>query len=386
MSPLDLLIAAGVVSALVGGYRLGFLARITSWAGLALGIVLGLVFLPEVVEYFTGAEPGVRALAAVAFLLAAGMLGQGIGLALGAALHATLRIGPGLRQYDRWAGGITGAIGMLVVFWALTPSLANVDGAASRWTRDSVILRTLANMATPPDSLRDLRHLLGDISPQVFEDLDRNPDAGAAPGATQISQQVHRRVLGSTLKIQGQACRKVQEGTGYVAAPDVVVTNAHVVAGEPETEVATQDGRVLDATVVVFDPDRDLAVLRVPNLGLEPLPLATAEDGMVGGVYGHPGGGNLEVSPARISQQVTAVGRDIYDQSRTRRDVFVLASELRPGDSGGPLVNPRGEVVGVAFAIAPDRRETAYALTDGEVRAVLESVPEQRADTGPCLV
>jgi S1-C subfamily serine protease len=158
------------------------------------------------------------------------------------------------------------------------------------------------------------------------------------------------------------------------------------VAGEKQTTVITPAGKHLKATVVQFDPNRDLALLRVPGLGQAPLPIATAKVGTEGAVFGHPNGQTpLAVSPAAIRQQVTAVGRDLYDSHETRRQVFILASDLAPGDSGGGLVNPAGAVVGVAFAIAPDRPGTAYALTTDELRPVLAAGGTGAVNTGPCL-
>jgi S1-C subfamily serine protease len=137
--------------------------------------------------------------------------------------------------------------------------------------------------------------------------------------------------------------------------------------------------------VVAFDPARDLAVLRAPGLGRNPLPRADIEEGGVGAVFGHPGGGPLAPSPFSIGQQVTATGTDIYDQARTEREVLVLASDLEPGDSGGALVDPQGRVVGVAFAIAPDRPGVAYALDLSELEAILSADLSQPVDSGPCL-
>lgn len=388
MSLLDLLIALSVLSAVVGGYRLGFLARVTSWAGLGLGIALGVIFLDDVARYFEDAEQGVALLAAIAFLLAAGMLGQGIGLAVGAALHTSLSVGPGFRQYDRAAGGILGALGIVAIFWLMTPALSGVQGWVSRAARDSLLLRAIADVTPdPPDALHALRRILGDNAfPEVFSGLQRNPDVGPPPANAGISAEVHAQIVRSTVKVSGQACRKIQEGSGFAVGPDLVVTNAHVVAGEGETTVERSDGTLLTATVVAFDSDRDLAVLRVPGLGRDPLAAAVGNEDMLGAVYGHPGGGPLRAAPAAIRDRVTALGRDIYDRHRTRRDVFILASSLQPGDSGGALVNQQGGVVGVAFAIAPDRPNTAYALTDKELQPVLQTVASGPVDTGPCLV
>src|SRR5207244_2042907 len=115
--------------------------------------------------------------------------------------------------------------------------------------------------------------------------------------------------------------------------------------------------------------DRDLAVLRVPGLEEPALELGQGKRGDAGAVFGHPGGvEQLVTAPAAVHDEVLAEGRDLYDSHGTRRDVFILASQLKPGDSGGALVNQAGLVIGVAFAIAPDQPGTAYALTTAEVR------------------
>ena len=141
-----------------------------------------------------------------------------------------------------------------------------------------------------------------------------------------------------------------------------------------------------DKLVVAFDPDRDVAVLRVDELDLPALEHATAGEGETGAVYGHPGGGSLRAAPARVAEVVTARGTDIYRGGRIDRNVFVLAAGLAPGDSGGPLVDQRGRAVGVAFAVDPGHEGTAYALTREEVDPVLSSAGSGPVGTGPCLV
>jgi S1-C subfamily serine protease len=167
--------------------------------------------------------------------------------------------------------------------------------------------------------------------------------------------------------------------------PDMIVTNAHVVAGEKAPRVETPQGKNLAATVVLFDTNRDLALLRVPGLSEEPLQVGKAKEGDAGAVYGHPGGGDLRAAPAKISQELIAVGRDIYDRTDTRRSIFVLAAALRPGDSGAALIDKAGAVVGVAFAIAPDKPGVSYALTDKELRPVLAAAGTTAVSTGGCL-
>jgi hypothetical protein len=123
----------------------------------------------------------------------------------------------------------------------------------------------------------------------------------------------------------------------------------------------------------------------VPDLDRPPLPLVDPEEGAIGAVLGHPGGGPLEVSPFEVVDELQAQGRDLYDEQATLRSVLVLASDLAPGDSGAALVDPTGSVIGVAFAIAPDRSGTAYALDPDEVRSVLSTRSDEAVDTGPCL-
>jgi len=190
------------------------------------------------------------------------------------------------------------------------------------------------------------------------------------------------------VKVTGRACDEIQEGSGWVAAPGIIVTNAHVVAGENSTSVVTEAGHTLPARVIAFDPVRDVAVLSVPDLRARPLPITHGAVDNVGAVYGHPRGGALTASPARVGDEIVAVGTDIYRTGSSRRQVYVLASVLAPGDSGGALVNRSGGVIGMAFAIDPGRNATAYALTDAEIRPVLNEVDasSRTVDTGRCLV
>ncbi len=140
-----------------------------------------------------------------------------------------------------------------------------------------------------------------------------------------------------------------------------------------------------DAEVVAFDPESDLAVLRTDG-SAPALALRTGRVGDTGGVFGYPGGGPLEISPFRVAEEINAVGRDIFDRGTTTRDVLVLAAELAPGDSGSALVDADGQVVGVAFAVAPDRSGVSYALAVDEVRPLLEGDLGRARDTGSCLV
>jgi len=304
---------------------------------------------------------------------------------LGARLRQVVAPGP-FRGVDRGAGAVMGVSGVVLSLWLLLPSIAVVPGWPAQQANGSAIAHIVDSVAPPPpDAVRSVRRLVGgDAFPRVFEALRPAPDPGPPPAAVTLSAAVQARVAQSTVKIEGVACRRLQQGSGFAAGPDLIVTNAHVVAGEDKTEVVRPDGKRLRATTIGFDPDRDLAVLRVPGLRQAALALVEGQVGLIGGVFGHPDGQDaLRIAPAAVRQRVEAVGRDLYDRHDTRRQVFILAANLHQGDSGAAVADAKGDIVGVAFAIAPDRSGTSYALTSAEVRPLLASVGP--ADTGPCL-
>jgi S1-C subfamily serine protease len=387
---LDLLILLGIVGAAGAGYHLGFFSRVLSWAGLAGGVTLAVVYLTAVTHALGRAEPRTRFVSALAFVAGVSLAGWAIGIAGGSAVHARLTLGPRAQQADRVAGAAVGVAGVLVVVWLLIPAIASAPGWPARAARSSFIVKGVDRLApSPPKALEELGRKVGAVGPGVLDPLADPPDAGAPPVGG-LAPSVDSRVRASVVKVEGRACAEIQDGSGFAVGPDTVVTNAHVVAGERRTAVETSAGQRLGARVVAFDSGRDLAVLSVPGLGLAPLPLADGRRGDTGAVYGHPGGGPLQATPARIAERIVAVGTDIYRTSRTRRDVFVLAARLAPGDSGGPLVDQRGRVAGVAFAIDPGRPATAYALTDDELRPVIDGFDTGTGaatfDTGSCLV
>ena len=389
MNLFDLIIVVAMVAAAAGGFRLGFLARVVSWIGLAAGLILAARFLPTAVRTFEGPDPTSKLIVAGVVLLGGAFIGQGLGLLAGASLRKFVPLGP-IRVVDSAVGAAVGVLGVLVSVWILLPAIADVPGSVSRQARNSAVARFIdGTLPRPPDTLQALRRVVGDTNfPKVFESLRPAPDTGPPPESTGIPAPVLQRVARSTVKVSGVACSRTQEGSGFSVAPDVVVTNAHVVAGQQpgRTEVLRPDGRRFDAAVVAFDPGRDLAVLRVPGLNQPALGVGEGGVGDTGAVFGHPNGQDqLRIAPAAVRQRVEAVGRDLYDTRSTRRDVFILAAALQPGDSGAALVNGEGDVMGVAFAIAPDKSGTAYAVTSDELRSVLGAVRGGAISAGPCL-
>ena len=387
MNLFDLLIILVLIGSGLGGYRLGFVTRVSSWIGLALGIVVAAWAVPKLMDLIEGPDPSSRLVIVGAAFLIIASIGGALGATVGAQLRRAIPFGPA-RSVDQAGGAVAGVLGALVVVWLLLPAVTAVPGEISREARNSTIARALDDFAPrAPRSLQALRQLVREANfPEVFDDLRPSPRTGAPPEASVLSPAVQSRVSASTVLVRSTACGRRMEGSGFSPADDVVVTNAHVVAGARNVTVMRPDRRVLSAQVQVFDPARDLAVLTAPGLNQSPLPLGEADPGDEGAVFGHPRGQlQVAVHPARIEDERTAVGRDIYSQSQTERRVFFLAASLAPGDSGGPLVDPDGAVVGVAFAIAPDQPSTAYALTDDELRPVLALPRRGAVGTGPCV-
>ena len=382
------MVVAVVAGAAVGGYRLGFLARVASWIGLVVGIALAAWLAPVVMDWFDAGMPETRLLVAVGLFLIVSSLGASVGATLGSSVRRLLPPGTGLRQVDRIAGAVVGFLGGILLVWLVVPLVAEVPGTLASSARNSAIAQAIDRYAPQsPQALQDLRRQISDANfPQVFSRLRPSPSTGPPPAAVALAPAVRSRVAASTVKVTGTACGRILSGSGFSPAADTIVTNAHVVAGVDHPSVLRTDGKRLPATVQVFDSNRDLAVLHVAGLGEEALPVGSSDVGADAAVFGHPQGQDeLAVIPARIEDKVNATGLDLYGSKQIRREVLILASALVPGDSGGALVNTDGAVVGVAFAVAPDKPDTSYALSSTELKAVLGVPRSGTVDTGSCL-
>lgn len=387
MNLLDLLLIAAMAAAAYSGWRLGLLARAAMWVGALGGLFVAVWAVPRVLGWVPDGDPITKLVLALITFVGLIGIGSSIGEYLGLRARRVVHRTPA-RAIDRTGGLAVGALGVLVLVWLMLPALSEIPGTMARQARHSAIATWVAaSTPQPPDTIQSLRRIIGDSPfPQVFSDLRPAPDTGPPPSEIPVAPEVVDRVVASTVNIEADGCGAGRsEGSGWAVAADTVITNAHVVAGATDVQVRRPDGVVLDAVVVVFDDDRDLAVLQVEGLGQEPLAVAEPQPGGQGVEVGYPGGQN-EPRPTGvgISDVREAVGRDIYGRDRTTRQVVFLSAALRKGDSGAPVANEQGAVVGTVFAIAIDRSTTAYALAPSEIRAVLEA-PRDPGATGTCL-
>lgn len=386
MNLLDVVLLVLLALAILGGLRVGFVARIASWLGLAAGVVLATWTVPYTLDLVEGGQPPLRFGAALIVLLVTVTVTTTLFQALGQRARRSIGASP-LSRLDHAAGALAGALALVAMVWFVLPAASDVPGTIAREVRGSAVLSMVRTLGPPPpEASRALRALVDHSRfPEVLADLQRAQVEGPPPEAVALSPETVERATASTVNLSATGCGQRYEGSGFTVAADTIVTNAHVVAGADRVEVRRPDGEEFAGEVVVFDPDRDLAILRVPGLGQEPLVLAAMEPGDEGASIGYPGGQREpRVAPLRIDDRRGAIGRDIYGRERSERSVLFLAGDLQRGDSGSPLLDVDGQVGGVVFAISPDEPTVAYALDLEELDRVLASPPDP-GYSGACI-
>ena len=368
---IDLIILIAVVFAISSGYRRGFWLSLAQYAGLVVGVIIGATLAPVLMDALNVTDSTVRSLGAVLVLVVLGAIGSSVGYWVGEPIRLRMLARPQSGRIDSFGGAIFSTLAVLSVSWFLGLSLARVPSPPlSSAIQRSSILRTLDSVFPhPPSFLARVEQIIAGLNfPAAFAGLEP-----VAPSALPLPASVDtagiRAAASETLRIQGSGCGGTVFGSGFPVGPGMVLTNAHVVAGTRGTSVQSPNAPIgLSARVVLFDPERDVAILYVPRLALAPLNEAAAHPGTQGAAIGYPGGGNEQVSAAVVNGQVRAEGRDIYGQNLVVRSIWILQARVLPGNSGGPLVDLDGNVIGVIFAASTSQEGQAYALTDDEVK------------------
>jgi S1-C subfamily serine protease len=388
MNLLDLLIVLLVVTATAWGLATGVAVQVGAYVGLGAGLALGAVLAPHVSGLVHTAEASVAL--TLLTVLGMGVILASLGERIGARAASVLRRAH-LGGADAAAGGLFAGIAQLLIVWLLAASVASAPlGGLGQLIQGSWLLNELDQVMPPvPAVMARLGRLVDPLGfPRVFVGLEPSP---GPPVGTPGDEEVAALSAGagpSTVKVEGRGCGGVVDGSGFVVGDHLVITNAHVVAGIAQPAVLDASGRH-PATPVAFDPDLDVAVLRVGGLAGPPLTLAgdVADRGASGAVLGYPGGGNFTAVPAAVRSQFTARGRDIYGQGLSTREVYELQARVRPGNSGGPFVLADGTVAGVVFAESLSDSSVSYALTSAEVAPVVAAAAagtDQRVPTGAC--
>jgi S1-C subfamily serine protease len=387
MNVVDVVILVVVLLAAIQGARVGAMVQVCAILGFIGGLFLGAILASVTVRWADGptARTAVALTTMVGVAFALGMVGRVLGGMV------TDRVHPGMaRSVDAGLGTVVALIAALVTVWLLASTLVNSSSTAvdSAILQSSVIGALNRVLPAPPSLFSQAQGFLtAEGFPPVFADL---APASAEPVALPSNSQLRAAVLAdaaSTVKVEGYGCGVLQEGSGFVAAPGMVVTNAHVVAGltQPMVQVGSS---VMSTKVVLFDPSFDIAVLRVSGLSAPVLHLypGTVGRGAQAAVLGYPEGGPFTVDSAGVMSLFEAEGRDIYNKELTVRNVYEIDALVRPGNSGGPLVLPNGQVVGVVFSRSTVNANIGYALTSPAVQLrVSRAIPATAAvSTGPC--
>ncbi|MEU9291428.1 MarP family serine protease [Streptomyces sp. NPDC048275] len=389
MDLLDILLLLVILAYAASGYRRGLLAGCVSLAGFVGGAVIGVWVLPWTMDLVEAGTPGATVTAVLTVLVPA-MVGHELMGRLALKLRRELDRGP-LRVADGIGGAAANAVAILLVAWVAASVLgASSSAVITQSIRHSALLGAVQNAmpeTTPTWFSRATSALTEAGFPQVFNPFENEPTAGVAkPSGDSVTAAATNAAKLSTVKIEGSAGNQGREGSGFAYAAEHVMTNAHVVAGIDSPTVRVGGvSRAYEARVVLFDPQKDVAVLYVPDLKAPILRFDnSASRGDSAVVAGYPQDGGLDLQAATVASKINARGQNIYNTDNVTREIYSIRSTVRPGNSGGPLLTTDGRVYGVVFARSTSDIETGYVLTADEVaddarRAASATAP---VDTG----
>lgn len=390
MNVLDWCLVALVGIYALSGYWQGFITGACATAGLLLGGLLGIWAAPLALG---DAAPSLWvSLGALFIVIISASLGQALFQYVGARIRDRITWQP-VRAVDAVGGSALSAVAVLLVAWALGVAVSGTRiGSITPLVRDSSILARV-DETLPPDSgrvLQTFNNVVGTtFFPRYLEPFAPERIVAVKPGDPRmLTDPDVMAAEASVVKVRGaNGCGSGVEGSGFFYAPGRLMTNAHVVAGvtRPEVEVA---GSTVVASVVLYDPDLDIAVLAVPDVGVPQLALDTeAEPRDPVAVLGYPQDGPYDVQSGRIRSEQRLRSPDIYGDGTVIRQVYSLRALIRPGNSGGPIVTSAGEVAGLVFAASVSDQDTGYALTASQVAesAAQGATREAPVDTGTCV-
>ncbi|WP_326579601.1 MarP family serine protease [Streptomyces sp. NBC_00481] len=399
MNVLDILLLVAAVWFAIVGYRQGFVVGILSVIGFLGGGLVAVYALPVIWDWMTDNSEvsTAAAVVAVVVVIVCASVGQALTTHLGNKLRRYITWSPA-RALDATGGAFVNVVAMLLVAWLIGSALAGTTlPTLGKEVRNSKVLQGVAG-ALPHQAdtwFADFSSVLTQNGfPQVFSPFSNEPITEVQPPDPALANSpVAQRAKRSIVKVMGtaQSCGKVLEGTGFVFGERRVMTNAHVVGGvdEPTVQIGGE-GRKYDAKVVLYDWERDIAVLDVPSLKAPVLKFTTkdaasSDDAIVAGF---PENGSYDIRPARVRGRITANGADIYKRGTVHRDVYSLYATVRQGNSGGPLLTPDGKVYGVVFAKSLDDPDTGYALTADEVEEDITKgrTANQQVDSDSCAL
>ncbi len=389
MNVLDWLLVVLVLTYALSGYWQGFVTGAFATGGLLAGGLLGIWLAPVALGR---ADPSLLvSLGALFIVILCASLGQAVLQYLGARIRDRITWQPA-RALDALGGAALSAAAVLLVAWALGVAVSGSRlGAVAPVVRESAVLAEVDSVLPDATSgaLQAFNNVVGaSFFPRYLEPFAPERIVAVGPGPRRLLTDPDvEGVRGSVVKVRGNnTCGRGVEGSGFLYAPDRLMTNAHVVAGvqEPSVEIG---GESVDADVVLYDPELDVAVLALETGSTPTLPFDRTGAPRTGAaIVGYPEDGPYDVQPARIRSEQRLSSPDIYGEGTVVREVFSLRGLVRPGNSGGPIVSSAGDVLGVVFAASVSDDETGYALTAEQVArsAALGIDGDAPVGTGDC--
>lgn len=383
----DILIVVFAVSALYRGREIGFIRQFFSTAGFFGGLLLGAWLQPYTITI--AHSQTWRSIITLATTLGCALLLFSVGEYVGIRVKHHVRL-KRFNILDNGFGGVLSIVSLLLTVWLTAAIIGNLPfpSLQSAVSKSRIVSALNRSLPSAPGVVSGLGHLIDPNGfPQVFVDGEPAPQKPIAlPPLGQLRPAVDKDRV-SVVKLEGQGCGGVVEGSGFVVGSNLVATNAHVVAGIKHPYVEDDNGSH-SGTVIWFDPKLDFAVLRVSNLAGRSLVISnkTVAPGTTAAVLGYPGGGSFTAGPAAVREEFTASGRDIYGKGNTDRDVYELQAMVRPGNSGGPLVAVDGTVIGVIFAESTNYPNVGYALTSSQISGIINhaAAANRPVGTGQC--
>lgn len=388
MNVVDFVVLALLIMSLVRGYQIGVVRQL----GSTLGFVSGVLLSVPLGTWLSGfaRDDTLQTLISTSVLLFLSFGLMTIGEYVGMRLKLVILKGRILNRFDNIIGILLGGLTLLLGLWvgiALTALLP--ANSLQRAIRTSATFN-LIDRHLPPASqlLSALNHLVNiNDMPLIFSGREPSPEANIQLPALSTYDDIIAKSSPSVVRIQGLGCGGIASGSGFVYAPGRVVTNAHVIAGVKNPKVYDEAG-THDATVTMFDPAYDIAVLAVKGLAGAPLTLepTPVQNGTIALTIGFPGGGQQTPQVTAIIDTVNAVGRDIYLRQKTERNIYVLQASLVPGNSGGPVLDEQGRVTGIVFGTSTTYNNIGYALTLPQIMPLLTAgkTAGTAVDTGAC--
>jgi S1-C subfamily serine protease len=386
---LDLILLALCAAFAVAGYRQGFIIGVLSLAGFIGGVAGGAVIAPAISRALAHSAQW-QAIIAILVVFAAAVIGMLVASGIGVAVRSRVTGRPAT-FLDSIGGAAVNVVSVLLLAWLIGSLVANASfPSVSRQVDDSALLRAVDRVMPqgalylplfPP--IRGLISSNGLYSP-VFSALGAEGSVNVpAPEKGAFESRSVANSTRSVVKVVGVAtsCSLRIEGSGFVISPQHVLTNAHVVAGvTQDLTVAVRSGRVYPATVVFYDPERDIAILDVPDLRAAVLrfsgPAAYAASAVVAG---YPENHPLTLAAARVGDSISAYGPNIYQSQVVHRQIYPIRALVEPGNSGGPLLAPDGRVYGVVFAASTQYKDVGYALTAAEIATDVQAGEQRTA-------